>query len=72
MIKMDERFKSEVAAVKRLGDAIGYGNMMTVASALWRKSLEEKGYPISGAFTIKGDTQNEIDRMDSVVKEALK
>jgi hypothetical protein len=42
--------KSEVKAVKELGEQIGYGHMMALASALWRKSLKEKGYPESGAF----------------------
>lgn len=34
-----ERFRQECEAVKRLGDEIGYGNMMTIASALWAKML---------------------------------
>ncbi len=38
--------KSEVKAVKE----IGYGHLMALASALWKKSLKEKGYPESGAF----------------------
>ena len=29
----------EVAAVQRLGDQIGYGNLMWLASALWRRKL---------------------------------
>jgi len=40
----------EIKAVKELGEKIGYGNMMCIASALWRKSLKEKEYPVSGAF----------------------
>lgn len=42
--------EKDIDAVKQLGEQIGYGNMMTIASALWRKSLREKGYPDSGAF----------------------
>jgi len=45
-----ETIKAEVIQVKELGEKIGYGHLMELASALWRKSLEEKGYPISGAF----------------------
>ena len=41
---------NDIDKVKSLGEQIGYGNMMTIASALWRKSLREKGYPESGAF----------------------
>ncbi len=42
--------KSEVKAVKQIGEQIGYGHLMSLASALWRKSLKDKGYPESGAF----------------------
>ena len=50
--KMPQRIVSEVFAVKCLGDAIGYGNLMSLATALWRKKLADecgKQY-ISGAF----------------------
>lgn len=40
----------EAQQVKSLGEQIGYGNMMAFASALWRKMLKDKGYPVSGAF----------------------
>ena len=46
----EEGHKKEVLAVKQLGDAIGYGNMMSIASALWALKLKESGDPISGAF----------------------
>jgi len=41
----------EVELVKQLGDHIGYGQLMCIASALWRKMLTEK-YPGTkdGAF----------------------
>jgi len=41
----------EVELVKQLGDHIGYGQLMCIASALWRKMLKDK-YPgtESGAF----------------------
>ena len=41
---------SEIEAVKELGEKIRYGNMISIASALWRKSAKDNGYPISGAF----------------------
>ena len=44
------KIKYEVDIVKKLGDEIGYGHLMELASALWRKTLEEEGYPTSGAF----------------------
>ena len=46
----EERLKREVEAVKCLGDQIGYGNMMTLASALWAKLLIDKGLQDGGAF----------------------
>jgi hypothetical protein len=42
--------KKEVLAVKQLGEMIGYGNMMSIASALWFLDLDKKNYPTSGAF----------------------
>ena len=46
----DERFKRECEEVKRLGDQIGYGNMMTIASALWAKRLIDEELGDIGAF----------------------
>lgn len=43
------RFR-EIEAVKVLGEQIGYGNLMNVASALWAIDLESKSIPESGAF----------------------
>lgn len=37
--------EQEINVVKNLGESIGYGHLMSIASALWRKSLKEKGYP---------------------------
>lgn len=46
--------KQEIQAVKALGERIGYGNMMSIASALWANNLKDKyDLPInesSGAF----------------------
>ena len=59
------RQEQEIKAVKQLGEAIGYGNMMALATALWRKSLRDKGYPQSGAFiaTIYGLLDEEGKRI---------
>ena len=40
----------EAQKVKELGEQIGYGNMMALASALWRKMLIDSGGNASGAF----------------------
>ena len=41
---------TDVNLVKALGDEIGYGHLMSIASALWRKKLKETDVPESGAF----------------------
>lgn len=50
MNPFDERHKRECEAVKELGDQIGYGNLMTIASALWAYDLIEDDLPDTGAF----------------------
>ena len=40
----------EIEEVRELGERIGYGHLMSLASSLWRKNCLEKGYPIWGAF----------------------
>ena len=42
--------EGEYAAVKLVGEKIGYGNLMSIAGTLWRRSLRDQGYPESGAF----------------------
>ena len=73
----------EVAAVKRLGEQIGYGHLMSLASALWRRKLaKEYGEKIAeGAFipTLKmlvvEDWQENVEKenklYDSIVAAAL-
>lgn len=46
-----EKIKRQVDVVKCLGESIGYGHLMSLASALWRKQLEESGVPTDGAFS---------------------
>lgn len=36
--------------VKALGQRIGFGALMSTASAGWREVLQEKGYPVGGEF----------------------
>lgn len=73
----------EVTAVQRLGEQIGYGHLMSLASALWRRSLtKEYGEKIAeGAFipTLKmlvvEDWQENVEKenklYDSIVEAAL-
>jgi len=44
------KLQQEIAQVKKLGKEIGYGHLMSLASALWRKNLKnEYGFTV-GAF----------------------
>ena len=55
--------KEEILQVKSLGDSIGYGNLMTIASALWRYDLKIKNYPIEGAFVARIGKLDKYDRL---------
>jgi len=50
MEKSDEIYKHEVLHIKALGEMIGYGNIMDIASILWAEQLKRDGLPDSGAF----------------------
>lgn len=65
--------EEEIASVKLIGKMIGYGNMMSIASALWRRSLREAGYPESGAFypTCPSFIQEEIFKECNCESEML-
>lgn len=73
----------EVVAVQRLCEKIGYGNLMHIASALWRRKMVKaygKGYE-TGAFVpttknlIKDEWQESLHKemkvMDRLVEMAL-
>lgn len=73
----------EVCAVQRLGEQIGYGHLMSLASALWRRDLVNKygdGFA-SGAFVpiLRGlivgewteNVEKEIEIYDEIVKAAF-
>lgn len=72
-----EVFNREVDAVRNLGEKIGYGNMMAIASALWRENLRQNKYPICGACIpvlesdiksgCKGLYQRETSRMERLI-----
>lgn len=40
--------------VRQLGEKIGYGELMSLASILWAAKLEDQGLPDSGAFYATG------------------
>lgn len=70
----------EVNAVQRLGEQIGYGHLMSLASALWRRKLT-KEYDenfAKGAFvpTLKmlvvEDWQENIEKSNRLYDEIIK
>lgn len=50
-MSIENRRKEEIQRVKQLGEMIGYGNMMDIASALWALKLE-KAYGFSSGAHI--------------------
>jgi len=65
--------KDDVKMVLVLGEQIGYGHMMCIASALWRKNLKDKNFPVSGAFipTCFPSKDKEIEEMIEKGKKFL-
>lgn len=49
MDKWDEIYRHEILHVKALGEMIGYGNLMDIASILWAEQLKRDGFPDSSA-----------------------
>lgn len=43
-------YKEEVGKVQELGEAIGYGNLMEIASLLWEIKMLKTNTPVSGVF----------------------
>ena len=80
---IENQYKEQVQILKKLGDEIGYGHLMALASALWRKKLcDEHGERYkSGAFIPVVDCvvepqhlrkiKSELELYDGIVKRAL-
>ena len=78
-----ERHIFEVAAVQRLGEQIGYGNLMWLASALWRRKLvkewgegHEKGAFLPTVSCLLNEEgveifQKQIGIYDEIIKDVL-
>ena len=48
--KLKELYRHEILHVKALGEMIGYGNLMDIASVLWAHELKRNGFPDDRAF----------------------
>lgn len=69
----------DVKLVKTIGEEIGYGHLMSIASSLWRESMRKQGYPVVGAFVptcipfIKDEDkemhENSAKQYDKIIKE---
>jgi hypothetical protein len=78
--KILKEAKRDAERVKRLGEEIGYGNLMELASALWRKNLKQLGIPETGAFIptvkcmLKEEYQNDarLDASNKMYDEFVK
>jgi hypothetical protein len=80
---MNLKEQAEIKAVKELGERIGYGQLITLASALWAIDLEDKYSPgvSEGAFVPtlllnmnEGDAiraKNEQDMVKSRIRRSL-
>lgn len=60
----------EIQLVKELGQKIGYGHLMQLASSLWRKDLKDHNYPTIGAFVPRIDEKLDEDdlRYDRLIE----
>lgn len=65
----DEIYKKEILAVKQLGEQIGYGNMMDIASILWAAVLISEGQPDSGAFYPTIDINMKKSKLTKTARE---
>ena len=70
--------KAEILAVKQLGEQMGYGNLMDIASALWAVKLDKSVGTDEGAFLpvalseVKRESKNYYsNRKDAVKKDVL-
>jgi len=56
--------------VKALGERIGFGALMSTASAGWRETLSEKDYPLGGEF-VAGPCYATVIKTLGLVRSAL-
>lgn len=47
---MELTLRQKAEQVKRLGDLMGYADVMRIASALWMMALEENGHDMENAM----------------------
>lgn len=68
-----KQLENEFNQVRVLGEKIGYGNMMSLASALWRKKLKDMDAPVMGAFIpVIGGFGEDEKRYDKYLNDLIK
>lgn len=76
---MNAQLKKEILIVKHIGDQIGYGNLMSLASALWKLNigvdLADGAFVPTIASFVKDEyremTEQESKNYVALVKKAL-
>ena len=71
LIGENNTYPLEVRMVKELGERIGYGNMMDIASSLWAIDLEDVYNINSGAFIPAGSFQMKKVELRRTEKERI-
>lgn len=66
-----DRDSADVYAVKRLGDEIGYGHLMSLAHELWARYLEEKGLPREGAYCAVGHSMVKEEYVEDAITDPI-
>lgn len=61
--------EEEIEAVRRLGDKIGYGNLMDTASKLWYQTMKDDGFPTDGVFIPVCPYMVKIEYLNMMKKE---
>ncbi len=65
--------KSEITKVVALGEEIGYGHLMSLASALWRMKMISSGVPISGVcIPVTNDMIVKDNDIQKIVNDEIK
>ena len=83
-MSIESQYKEQVQIIRKLGEQMGYGHLMALTSAVWRKKLcDEHGEKYkSGAFIpvvdcvvdpefLRVSMKPEIELYDNIVKRVL-
>lgn len=62
--------KEEIKKVKELGEKIGYGWLMSLASSLWRREDKRAMIPTTQDNASRSDMEK-VKRVDQIIKDNL-